>query len=76
MNVPPVHSTVITAQDLARMNALNAILSTISTKTLACLIAPMDTQIIILLMNVYNVKILVISVLAPPLINVFLVYLL
>jgi hypothetical protein len=58
------------------MNALNAILLTISTKTLACLIAPMDTQIIILLMNVYNVKILVINVLALPLINVFLVYLL
>jgi hypothetical protein len=76
MNVPPVHSTVITAQDLARMNALNAILSTISTKTLACLIAPMDTQIIILLMNVYNVKILVISVLAPRLINAYHVYLL
>jgi hypothetical protein len=76
MNVPPVHSTVITAQDLARMNALNVILPIFSTKTLACLIAPMDTQIIILSINVYNVNLLVINVLAPRLINAYHVYLL
>jgi hypothetical protein len=76
MNVPPVHSTVITAQDLAIINALNVILPIFSTKINVCLIVPMDTQIIILSMNVYNVKLLVINVLARRLINAQHVYLL
>jgi hypothetical protein len=76
MNVPPVHSTVITAQDLARINALNAIIPIFSTKINVCLIVPMVTQITILSMNVYNVKLLVINVLAHRLINAQHVYLL